>query len=262
MRRLSPAHGRDGFYPRAILIPGVGFVLTIVGAAIYGSARGGTNLFSTGAPWPWVWACTLYGRSGFKPQPTGTWPYPVTAIIAIRLGALYFNYFTGNGEILQGVTIPVYDGPTISCLVFAALLGLSYGECVARRLPRFFLLGLSVLACVMVALCFRRTYWVSSRSARSFCLCSTSVAPPMDCLAPVRSSVWLQSCWVRGLHTAAKLQSHPKRLRVQRRQRQPRRRSSRRMGSGAPVTGTRNWSGHALSDVADPELEGRIGDGA
>ncbi len=158
---LACSRERWLLYPRAILIPGVGFVLTIVGAAIYGSARGGTNLF-----FDWralALGLGLYVVWAFWIQTSADRDMAVllfTAVVAIRLGALYFNYFSGNGEILQGITIPVYDGPTISCLVFAALLGFSYGECVARRLPRFFLLGLSVLACVMVALCFRRTYWV------------------------------------------------------------------------------------------------------
>ena len=120
----------------------------------------------------------------------------------------------GKERFFRGSAIPVYDGPTISCLVFAALLGFSYGEYAFAQ-------GAEVVSAGVVGH-WHVSWWrfvsgapigCSSRSARLILACAPQAARHSRiCLGPVQSSAWPAVLLGPAvLHTAAKLRSHPER---------------------------------------------------
>ena len=44
--------------------------------------------------------------------------------MALRIGWIYAEFARGGGDVIVGVRIPVFDGPTLSAIVFTASLAL------------------------------------------------------------------------------------------------------------------------------------------
>jgi len=147
-------------FPRALVLPGVVFLLCIVTGIGYGLLHDGTNFFfdwralALGIGLYFVWAFWIQT------------PADVQSVVrlfgfymAVRIAFLYAQYLNGRGETLLGVPIPTFDGPALSAIVFTALLAFRYRESCSKVVPR---LGWTVLAAasyLIVLLCFRRTYW-------------------------------------------------------------------------------------------------------
>jgi hypothetical protein len=147
-------------FPRPLVWPGVGFLACIGIAAYYGSTRGGSNMFfdwrglALGIALYLVWSFWLQTSADVA---------AAVRVFAIYLGArvalLYVLYVAGYRDHLLGVDIPIYDGPVLSCIVFASLLAWSYQESTVNLLEKLSWRCLALAAYLMVFLCFRRTYW-------------------------------------------------------------------------------------------------------
>ena len=148
-------------FPRPLFLPGVAFAACIATAISYGVMQGGTNFFfdwrglALGTALYLVWAVWMQ-----TPSAIAAGIRIFAACVAIRLALLYLQYMRGPRETLLGVPIPTFDGPSISALVFAALLALWAQETTADRLQKLFWMALAAACYVMVLLCFRRTYWI------------------------------------------------------------------------------------------------------
>ena len=147
-------------FPRNLAGPGIAFLACIAIAAYYGSTRGGSNLF-----FDWrglALGIALYLVWSFWLQTTDDVAIAVRVFalyLGLRIALLYLQYAAGYRDNLLGVEIPIYDGPVISCIVFAALLGWSYRQSAISLLEKLGWCSLALGAYLMVFLCFRRTYW-------------------------------------------------------------------------------------------------------
>jgi len=146
--------------PRPLILPGLAFAGCIAMAAWYGNNHGGNNFFfdwrglALGIPLYLVWSFWLQT------------PADVTAAVrlfaiytALRIALLYLMYFVGYRDNLLGVQIPIFDGPVLSCIVFAGLLACSCQEDAGKSIDKLFWYSLALGSYLMVLLCFRRTYW-------------------------------------------------------------------------------------------------------
>lgn len=146
--------------PRSLRTPGIAFLACIAAAMYYGKVHGGHNLFfdwrglALGLILYVVWSCWLRG-----------WPNVRSALlvfatyVAIRIALLYALFLAGYSENLLGVAIPIFDGPVLSCIVFAGLLAFSYQESEIRPRRKLLWRCLAASAYLIVVICFRRTYW-------------------------------------------------------------------------------------------------------
>jgi len=147
-------------FPPALAAPGLAFVACIAVAAFYGKTKGGTNLFfdwralALGIALCVVWSFWLQSGADAS-QAVGLF----AVYMAVRISLLYLFYVAGFRETLLGISIPVFDGPVLSSIVFAGLLGFSFQDGASGRLPRLAWTALAVAAALMVLLCMRRTYW-------------------------------------------------------------------------------------------------------
>ena len=147
--------------PRPLVLPGVAFLACIGLAAWYGSKHGGNNFF-----FDWrglALGIALYGVWSFWLQTAADVAGAIrvfAAYMTVRIALLYALYAAGYHDNLLGVSIPIFDGPVLSCIVFAALLALSCQENAVRPIEKLFWVWLALSACLMILLCFRRTYWV------------------------------------------------------------------------------------------------------
>ena len=147
-------------FPQSLAIPGLAFLACIAAAIGYGISRHGENFF-----FDWrglALGIAFYVVSAFWLQNSDdvTLAIRVFAIHAgIRIGLLYVLYAAGYGDTLFGSPIPIFDGPVLSCIVFAALLALSHQNTNLSRQWRFAAAALAIAASLMVLLCMRRTYW-------------------------------------------------------------------------------------------------------
>jgi hypothetical protein len=146
-------------FPRPLLVPGLAFLGCIAIAIGYGRSRGGNNFFfdwrglALGIGLYFVWSFWL--RNPFDVAPA----VRLFAIyMAARIGLLYVLYLAGHRDTLAGVSIPIFDGPVLSCIVFTGLLAFRYRE-NARGGKKVLWFCLAVAAYLFVLLCFRRTYW-------------------------------------------------------------------------------------------------------
>jgi hypothetical protein len=136
------------------------FLLCIGIAIAYGRAHGGENFFfdwrglALGIGMYGVWALWLQSQ-----EDVGLAVRVFAIYMAARIILLYVLYAAGYRDTLLGVSIPVFDGPVLSCIVFAGLLALSYQDSVLTAGKRLAVIGLAAAACLMVLLCMRRTYW-------------------------------------------------------------------------------------------------------
>ena len=154
-RRVAVTHG-----PRSLRTPGIAFLGCIAVAIYYGKVHGGHNLFfdwrglALGLGLYVVWSCWLRDWSDVRSA------LLVFAVyVAARIALLYALFIAGYRENLLGVAIPIFDGPVLSCIVFAGLLAFRYQECAAIPGHRLLWRLLAVSAYLIVLMCFRRTYW-------------------------------------------------------------------------------------------------------
>lgn len=147
-------------FPRSLVVPGMAFLVCITSAIGYGISRGGSNFFfdwrglALGVSMYVVWASWLQSSDdvAFAIAVFATY-------MAMRVGFLYLLYAAGYRDTLLGVTVPVFDGPVLSGIVFVALLALSCQDGAQNQRQRFRALCLAAAASVMVLLSMRRTYW-------------------------------------------------------------------------------------------------------
>lgn len=145
-------------FPRSLAAPGIAFLGCIAMAAAYGASRGGSNFFfdwrglALGIGLFVVWSFWLQ-----RPSDVAAALHVFLAYAGIRIALLFVLYLWDEADTLGGVAIPTFDGPMISCAVFAALLAFSLRERGPRKKLLYACLGLA--ACLFVLLCLRRTYW-------------------------------------------------------------------------------------------------------
>jgi O-Antigen ligase len=147
-------------FPRTLLFPGLAF-LGCVGIAIaYGSMHGGSNFFfdwrglALGIGLCFVWSFWMQ-----KPCDIDIVVRLFAVYMAARLALLYLLFIAGYRDTLAGVSIPIFDGPALSCIVFTGLLAFRHQQSTDNRIQKLLWCGLATAAYVMVLLCFRRTYW-------------------------------------------------------------------------------------------------------
>jgi O-antigen ligase len=146
--------------PRELVLPGLVFLLCIAAGIGYGHLHGGTSLFfdwralALGAGLYFVWAFWIRTPADVQGAVRLFGIY-----MAVRVALLYALYLTGRGETLLGVPIPMFDGPAVSAIVFTALLAFRYQESSYDRVHKLLWMALAAAACLVVLLCFRRTYW-------------------------------------------------------------------------------------------------------
>ncbi len=147
-------------FPRGLILPGLGFLFCIATGIAYGRLHGGANFFfdwralGLGIGLYFVWAFWLQ-----TPGDVHSAVRLFAAYMAARVAMLYVLYLTGRGETLLGVPIPMFDGPALSAIVFTALLAFRYQERASDRFRKLLWMALAAAACLVVLLCFRRTYW-------------------------------------------------------------------------------------------------------
>jgi hypothetical protein len=148
------------YFPQTLTVPGLGFLIATGLAMGYGWMHGGTNLF-----FDWralALGIGLYGVFAMwvqTPREAQWAMHLFAAYMALRIGLTYASFLSGGGDVIVGVRIPIFDGPTLSALVFTAVLALWMSDCATGTVRKLLWMGLSAAAYVLVLLCFRRTFW-------------------------------------------------------------------------------------------------------
>ncbi len=153
--RLKTIH-----FPRALLLPGFAFLGCVGIAMAYGGVHGGSNFFfdwrglALGIGLYFVWSFWIQNSCDVD---------AVVRLFAVymaaRMALLYLLFLAGYRDTLAGVSIPIFDGPALSCIVFSGLLAFGYAQSTDNRMHKLLWGGLATAAYAMVLLCFRRTYW-------------------------------------------------------------------------------------------------------
>lgn len=146
--------------PRRLRAPALGMMAAILVALGYGWSMGGTNLFfdwralALGAG---LYVCfALWLRSDGDLQ----WAAVLFSLImAGRIAWLLARYAMGGGDVLMGVRIPEFDGPTLSATVFTAVLAMARVDVCPNWRQAALWGALAAASSLLVLLCFRRTYW-------------------------------------------------------------------------------------------------------
>ncbi|MGB8887824.1 MAG: O-antigen ligase family protein [Candidatus Korobacteraceae bacterium] len=157
---LGCSRGKTIRFPRTLAFPGLAFLGCVGLAMAYGNAHGGSNFFfdwrglALGIGLYFVWSFWIQRPNEFD------FALRFFALyMAVRIALLYALYAVGYRDTLLGVSIPIFDGPALSCIVFTGLLAFGYQEAAKRRIEKLLWSGLAAAAYVIVLLCFRRTYW-------------------------------------------------------------------------------------------------------
>jgi len=147
-------------FPRMLALPGLAFLGCIALAIWYGARHGGSNFcfdwrgLALGIALYFVWSFWLQDASHAAAA------LRVFLVYAgIRIAILYALYFLGRPDTLLGVSIPTFDGPTLSCIAFTGILAFAYQQKARSLAPKLFCTGLALAAYLLVLLCLRRTYW-------------------------------------------------------------------------------------------------------
>ena len=146
-------------FPRELRLPGIGFLVAIGLAMIYGDLHGGTNLFfdwralALGIGIYGVFALWLQTHE----QVTSSLELFV-GFMTVRIAMIYAEFLRDGGDLIMGVRIPVFDGPTLSALVFTAILAVCLSD-FARGWSSVLWTFLGGASYLLVLLCFRRTFW-------------------------------------------------------------------------------------------------------
>ena len=147
--------------PRTMAVPGTGFLAAIAIAMLYGWLHGGTNLF-----FDWralALGVGLYGVFAMwvqTPAEARSAMFLFAGYMAARICFIYVSFLRGEGDVIVGVRIPVFDGPTVSAIVFTAILASWMSDHAHGRWALLLWVSLSAAAYLLVLLCFRRTFWV------------------------------------------------------------------------------------------------------
>ncbi len=156
---------------RRLQCPGLGFVVAIGLAMVYGWLHEGTNLF-----FDWralglgIGLYVVFAMWVQTPR-EAQWAIGLFATyMALRIGLIYASYLRGGGDVIVGLRIPVFDGPTLSAIVFTAVLALWMSDCATGKVRKLLWMGLSAAAYLLVLLCFRRTFWAELGVATFFLL--------------------------------------------------------------------------------------------
>jgi hypothetical protein len=165
---LALAHGfalgcrreRGSRFPRKLGLLMAGFGIAIGISLVYGFERGGQNLF-------FDWRAMALGVAFYviyrfwiqDPADVRSAVFLFGTVAAAHIAILFLAYAQGRGSSLLGLRVPLFDGPSLSALVFVSILGLalSASTFASRRGAPWLLL--SAGAMLLVALCFRRSYW-------------------------------------------------------------------------------------------------------
>jgi len=147
-------------FPARLAVPAAIFLACIAFAVGYGAKQGGSKFFfdwrglALGIALYFAW--TFWIQDALDAEAA----VRVFAIyVGLRIAALYGLYLAGQRDSVAGMSIPIFDGPVLSCIVFAGLLALSFQDSARDWVSK---LGWGVLglgAYLFVLLCFRRTYW-------------------------------------------------------------------------------------------------------
>jgi len=157
---LGCSRGWAVSFPRTLALPGSAFLVCVAIAIAYGDMHKGSNFF-----FDWrglALGIGLYFVWSFWMQRPGDLDLAVrlfAVYMAARIALLYMLYLSGYRDTLLGVSIPIFDGPALSCIVFTALLAFRYQETTNHQLGKLLWGGLAAAAYLIVLLCFRRTYW-------------------------------------------------------------------------------------------------------
>lgn len=151
---------RRRYLPRSLMVLLSGFGVAILVSIFYGVRNGGQNFF-------FDWRALALGAGLYlvyrfwiqTPEEAAQAIGVFAVVVAARVGYLLLSYAAGTGDTLLGIRIPIFDGPTISAAVFAALLGIGLSLGSTGQRSRILWLLLATGALIFVALCFRRTYW-------------------------------------------------------------------------------------------------------
>jgi len=147
-------------FPRKLAVLLAAFAVAIGISALYGIEHGGQNLcfdwraIALGVAFYFVYRLCI--QTAFD---MGTAISVFGMLVALRVGSSSVSYVLGNGANILGLRIPLFDGPSLSAIVFASLLATSLSACDPDSRRRWLWLLLSGAAILLVALCFRRTYW-------------------------------------------------------------------------------------------------------
>jgi O-Antigen ligase len=157
---LACSRTKTIYFPRVLVLPGLTFLACIVGGIWYGSLHGGTNFFfdwralALGVGLYFVWVVWMQTTAELNSA-----VHIFAIYMAVRIFILYVLHLAGYRETLAGVPIPTFDGPAVSAIVFTALLALGFAESSRDRLRQLLWASLAASSCLIVLLCFRRTYW-------------------------------------------------------------------------------------------------------
>jgi O-antigen ligase len=157
---LGCLRGKRIRFPVRLAVPGAIFLGCIVVAIVYGANHGGSKFFfdwrglALGIVLYFAW--TFWIQNEFDAAAAVR---VLAAYVALRIAVLYALYLAGHRDSLAGVSIPIFDGPVLSCIVFAGLLAFSFQDCARDWLVKLGWVTLSLAAYLFVLLCFRRTYW-------------------------------------------------------------------------------------------------------
>lgn len=146
-------------FPRSLMAPGIGFVAAITLAMVYGTLYGGSNLFFDWRALALGMGCYVVLSLWLQTREQVEWAVVVlAAMMAVRMGSLYAGYLGGGGDVIVGMRVLVYDGPTLSAMVFVGLLAVfTAGTERGWRAAGWWALGGA--SYLLVVLCFRRTFW-------------------------------------------------------------------------------------------------------
>ena len=157
---LGCSRNRRPLFPRNLAWLLAAFAMTIAISLVYGMERGGQNFFFDWRALALGVAFYLIYRFWIRTAADARAAVVVFGVVAAaRIATLFFTYARGQGDSLLGLRIPMFDGPSISALVFAVILGTALFADDSQPRRRWLSLLLSAAAMLMVALCFRRTYW-------------------------------------------------------------------------------------------------------
>ncbi len=157
---LGCSRNRVRTFPRNLALLIAAFGIAIGVSLLYGIQRGGQNFFFDWRALALGIAFYVIYRFWIQTAAEARVAIAAFAFIAgMHVAFFSYSYLRGQGDTLLGMQIPLFDGPAISAFVFAALLGLSFFASDSSNRERWSWLILSAAAMLLVALCFRRSYW-------------------------------------------------------------------------------------------------------
>jgi hypothetical protein len=148
-------------FPRVILKPALLFSTALVFSIFYGLAHGGLNVF-------FDWRGIALGAGlvlvfGYWVQTPFALRSAVNVflvVFTIRAIWILVDYAFGGGVNIIGIRTPIFDGPTLGISGLAVIMAFRFSLEEQRPVPKLGYLFSSFLACFLVLVCFRRTFWL------------------------------------------------------------------------------------------------------